>query len=197
MLIDKNPRLDDLYKMVAYIYNDKNMDRTSAATFTHFVEVCGMLTVHDRKKQREGFDVTDALCKALGWYFPLLAKLRIASVEALVFRKYPNACPYCRFKPHREIECKQVRGTKKTLDHQGVNQLFNSNWEQRPTTLDAWQKWQKMFQDIYPRSIDGGARSTVGLLEELGEAAEALRVFEQHRSIFLGKRPIFSHISWA
>ncbi len=49
MLIDKNPRLDDLYKMVAYHYNDKNMNRTSTATFTRFVDVCGMLTVHDRK----------------------------------------------------------------------------------------------------------------------------------------------------
>ncbi len=49
------PRLDDLYKMVAYIYGDKLSNRSSAATFAHLVEVCGMLTIHDRNKKREGF----------------------------------------------------------------------------------------------------------------------------------------------
>ena len=140
-----NPSLNDLYKMVAYIYNDKNMNRTSTATFSHFVEVCGMLTLHDRKKHREGLSVTDALCKALGWYFPLLSKLKIASVEELVFRKYPNACPYCRAKPHRELECKQVRGTTKTVDHDAVNALFRNNWRDRPNTLNDWQKMFKIF----------------------------------------------------
>ena len=47
-------RLDHLYKMVALIYNDQNIARSPAATFGHFVEVCGMLTMHDRKKRREG-----------------------------------------------------------------------------------------------------------------------------------------------
>jgi hypothetical protein len=70
--------------MIAYIYGDKNISRTTTATFAHFVEVCGMLTIHDRKKRREAFDVTDALCKALGWYFPLLAKFGIRSVKPFV-----------------------------------------------------------------------------------------------------------------
>jgi hypothetical protein len=174
MPLSINPRLDDLYRMVAYIYNDKNITRTSTATFCHFVEVCGMLTLHDRKKHREGLTVNDALCKALGWYFPLLSKLKIASVEELIFRKYPDACPYCRAKPHRELECKQVRGTSKTVDHKAVNDLFIKNWPNRPKTLNDWQQ---MFQDIYPRSIDPNGRSSVGLLEELGEAAESSQGF--------------------
>ena len=61
--------------MTAYIYSEQNAIRPVTATLSHFVEVCGMLTIHDRKKRREGVDFTDALCKALGWYFPLLAKL--------------------------------------------------------------------------------------------------------------------------
>lgn len=93
------PRLDDLYKMVAYIYGDKLSSRSSEATFSHLVEVCGMLTIHDRDKKREGLDVTDALCKALGWYFPLLAKFKVESIEQLVFRKFPLVCPYCREAP--------------------------------------------------------------------------------------------------
>ena len=66
--------LDDLYKMVAHIYREQNAIRSPSSTFSHFVEVCGMLTIHDRKKKREGATVIDALCKALGWYFPLTAR---------------------------------------------------------------------------------------------------------------------------
>uniref|UniRef100_UPI001953DF54 hypothetical protein n=1 Tax=Klebsiella aerogenes TaxID=548 RepID=UPI001953DF54 len=61
-------RLDDLYKMTAHIYADRNSVRSKEATFAHFVEVCGMLTLADRKKKREKVDFADALCKALGWY---------------------------------------------------------------------------------------------------------------------------------
>lgn len=62
----KDLSLDDLYMMVAHIYREQNAIRSPTATFSHFVEVCGMLTVHDRKKKREGATVVDALCKALG-----------------------------------------------------------------------------------------------------------------------------------
>ena len=85
----KTVSLDELYRMTAFIYSEQNAIRPVAATFSHFVEVCGMLTIHDRRKKKEGLDFVDALCKALGWYFPLLAKLRIRSVEELIFRKYP------------------------------------------------------------------------------------------------------------
>jgi hypothetical protein len=187
-----DPSLDELYRMVAYIYGDKNLNRTSTATFTHFVEVCGMLTIHDRKKKREGVDVTDALCKALGWYFPLLAKMKIRSVEELVFRKFPNVCPYCRSAPHNEVQCKLVKGTQPTVDHSALEDLFKKNWNNRPKTLD---QWQGMFQNIYPRQLEEHGRSTIGLLEELGEAAEAVRVFEQHPRYFLGEAAdLFSYI---
>lgn len=82
-------RLDDLYKMIAHIYGEQNAHRPASATFTHFLEVCGMLTVHSRNKKREGVTFVEALCKALGWYFPLMAKFKVSSVEELVFRKYP------------------------------------------------------------------------------------------------------------
>ncbi|HWV52718.1 CHAT domain-containing protein [Pseudorhodoplanes sp.] len=176
--------LDDLYRMLGHIYADKNMSRTSMATFSHFVEVCGMLTIHDRKKKREGLDVTDALCKALGWYFPLLAKMRVNSVEELVFRKFPNVCPYCRSSPHREAECKLVKGTNPTVSHEEVSRHFKANWDTRPRGLN---EWQQMFQRIYPRSLEEHGRSTIGLLEELGELAEAIRVFEIHPRYFLGE----------
>ncbi|MDZ4866049.1 MAG: CHAT domain-containing protein [Alphaproteobacteria bacterium] len=178
--------------MTAFIYGDRNSVRSKEATFAHFVEVCGMLTIYDRKKKRETFDLTDALCKALGWYFPLLAKLRVRSVEALVFRKFPNVCPYCRQRPHQETICKQVKGTAKTLNHADVMELFRQNWSSRPATLGDWQR---MFAAIYPRNINDSGRSSLGLMEELGEFAEAIRVAEVHPKFFLGEAAdIFSYL---
>jgi len=179
-----HPTLDDLYHMVAHIYGDKNIARTSTATFAHFAEVCGMLTIHARKKKREGINVTDALCKALGWYFPLLAKLRVRSVEDLIFRKFPGVCPYCREAPHNEANCKQVKGTNETVSHADVSRIYQQNKNTRPKRLDDWQA---MFQRIYPRGVDDTYRSVVGLFEEVGELAEAVRVFEVHPQYFLGE----------
>lgn len=176
--------LDDMYRMTAYIYNEQNAVRPVAATLAHFVEVCGMLTIHDRKKKKEGLDFVDALCKALGWYFPLLAKLKVRSVEEIVFRKYPLVCPYCRKAPHEDRVCKTVRGTEPTVNHASLRSMYESNTNSRPKELDAWQQ---MFQDIYPRSTDDKARSTLGLFEELGELAEAVRVFERYPKYFAGE----------
>ena len=187
-------RLDDLYKMVAYIYSEKNTERPVSATFSHFVEVCGALAVHDRKKKREELTVEDALCKALGWYFPLLAKLKVVSVEELVFRKFPYTCPYCRSCPHDDRICKTVRGTGKTVDHDAVLKKYGENLVKKPRTL---ADWQKMFDEIYPRTFTelGSGRSSIGLLEELGELAEAVRVFEKHPKYFAGEAAdIFSYI---
>jgi NTP pyrophosphatase (non-canonical NTP hydrolase) len=184
--------LDDLYRMTAHIYSDRNSVRSKEATFAHFVEVCGMLTIPDRKKKRENVDVADALCKALGWYFPLLAKLGIQSVEALVFRKFPSVCPYCRKAPHEDMICKQVRGTTPTGNHSEVVAHFKRSWPTRPRALDDWQK---MFNNIYPRQVGDVGRSSLGLLEELGELAEAIRVFDAHPQYFLGEAAdTFSYI---
>jgi hypothetical protein len=188
----KTPRLDDLYKMVAYIYGDKLSSRSTTSTFTHLVEVCGMLTIHDRNKKREGLDVTDILCKVLGWYLPLLAKFKVRSVEALVFRKFPRVCPYCREAPHNEANCKLVKGTSPTVKHKEVEDIYRDNWSTRPVTLNDWQQ---MFQDIYPRQLTDRGRSSVGMLEELGELAEAVRVAEAHPKYLLGEAAdLFSYI---
>ena len=185
-------RLDDLYKMVAHIYSEQNLARTGSATFCHFAEVCGMLTIHDRRKKREDITVTDALCKALGWYFPLLAKHRVRSVEDLIYRKFPYVCPYCRLAPHEDAKCKVVMGTKRTVDHTELQKFYKENASKKPVTLNAWQK---MFQEIYPRSAEDRGRSTIGLLEELGELAESIRVFEKYPKYFAGEAAdIFSYL---
>jgi len=186
------PRLDDLYKMVAHMYSEQNAQRPARETFAHFVEVCGMLAQNDREKKSEDVSPEGALCKALGWYFPLMAKFKVSSVEDLVFRKFPGACPYCRLSPHDDSYCKTVRGTERTLNHEAVRKLYQQNWKKRPTGLDDWQK---MFQRIYPRRLGERGRSTVGLLEELGELAEAVRVFDRYPKYFAGEAAdVFSYL---
>jgi NTP pyrophosphatase (non-canonical NTP hydrolase) len=188
----RSPRLDDLYKMVAHIYSAQNAHRTPSGTLAHLVEVCGMLTIHDRPKKREGLGVEDALCKALAWYFPLMAKLRVRSVEDVVFRKFPLVCPYCRLAPHDDESCKMIRGEHRTVDHDKLRRLYPQNRRKRPSTLN---EWQRMFQRIYPRTGEERGRSTLGLLEELGELAEAVRVFESHPKYFVGEAAdVFSYI---
>src|SRR5690348_11931981 len=189
---DLKLRLDDLYRMTSFIYHDANLGRSREATLLHFVEVCGMLTLLDRKKKRDRVDVPGALCKALGWYFPLLAKMGVESVERLIFTKYPGVCPYCRKSPHIEQQCKLVKGTEGVLSHELVGELTEANWKSRPAGLNDWQR---MFDDIYPRSLNSTGFSIIALLEELGELAEAVRVFDRYPHYFYGEAAdVFSYL---
>jgi len=183
--------LDQLYKMTSHVYAEQNFHRPISATFLHFVEVCGMLTALARKKKREAFSFEDSICKSLGWLFPLLAKCGVNSVEKLVFRKFPYVCPYCRKCPHVDFECKAVRGTDQTVDHPALRQKVRENSSRTPKGLN---EWQQMFQDIYPRAPDTN-RSAIGLMEELGELAEAIRVFERHPRFLAGEvADVFSYL---
>jgi hypothetical protein len=187
-------RLDDLYKMIAHIYVEQNSERSASTTFAHFIEVCGMLTVLSRNKKREGAPFVDSICKALGWFFPLMAKFKVSSVEEIVFRKYPRVCPYCRLSKHDDEICKTTRGTSKTVDHSALRDAYEKNNENRPHTLN---EWQLMFKEIYPRSMDDArvGRSTLGLFEELGEFAEAVRVFDRYPKYFAGEAAdVFSYL---
>jgi NTP pyrophosphatase (non-canonical NTP hydrolase) len=187
-------RLDDLYKMIAHIYSEQNAHRPASATFAHFVEVCGMLTVQSRSKKREGVTFVEALCKALGWYFPLMAKFRVSSVEDLVFRKYPFVCPYCRLKTHDDMVCKTTRGTSNTVDHVALRQARHDNLGLKPASLNDWRR---MFARVYPRTITDAhsPRSILGLFEELGELAEAVRVYDRYPKYFAGEAAdVFSYL---
>lgn len=184
-------RLDELYRMTAYVYSEQNFHRPVSATFLHFVEVCGMLTALARKKKREDISFEDSLCKALGWFFPLMAKCGVRSVEKIIFRKFPYVCPYCRKCPHQDMDCKNVKGTASTVDHPSLRKKETENIEHMPKGLNDWQR---MFQDIYARDPDHD-RSAIGLMEELGELAEALRVFERHPRFLAGEAAdTFSYI---
>src|SRR5687767_2854547 len=187
--------VDDLEHMVAYIYNQRNAETVPTAAFAHSVEVCGALTSYDRGKDRGTLTTTNVLCKALGWFFPLMAKFRVSSVAELIYRKYPFCCPYCLHREHQEKACKSIRGVERTLNHAGLRREFERNASIRPVTLD---EWQGMFQTIYQRQSTDVARSSLGLFEEIGELAEAVRVFERHPKYFAGEAAdVFSYLMGA
>jgi NTP pyrophosphatase (non-canonical NTP hydrolase) len=186
--------LDDLYIMTAHMYSHRNNERPVTATLAHFVEVCAALTAMARHKRRDALDIPGALCKALGWLFPLLAKLEVVSIEELIFRKYPYVCPYCRQAPHAETECKLVKGTEATVNHSALRQAYRDNANLRPVTID---EWQTMFARIYPRQLTdvSSGRSAIGLFEELGELSEAVRVFERYPKYLAGEvADVFSYL---
>lgn len=184
--------LDQLYRMTAHVYSEQNFHRPVSATFLHFVEVCGMLTAIARKKKRESLSFEDSLCKSLGWFFPLMAKCGVVSVEKLVYRKFPYVCPYCRQCPHEDMDCKTVQGTSLTVDHTALRAKAIENADLLPQGLN---EWQEMFRRIYKRDINDRSRSAIGLMEELGELAEAIRVFERHPRFLAGEAAdVFSYI---
>jgi hypothetical protein len=125
--------------MTAAIYEHANMTRSREATFLHFVEVCSMLTMTHRQKNRERVDMAGALCKVLGWYFPLLAKMGVLSVEQMIFSKFPRVCPYCRLSRHQEGKCKLVKGTESTVNHSELKLIIEKNKSSMPSGLNEWQ----------------------------------------------------------
>jgi NTP pyrophosphatase (non-canonical NTP hydrolase) len=121
-----------------------------------------------------------------------MAKFKVRSIEELIYRKYPYTCPYCRETPHVDSRCKTVYGTTRTVNHSALRQKYVENRKLRPQGIGAWQE---MFAKIYPRSLEESARSVVGLFEELGELAEAVRVFDRYPKYFVGEAAdVFSYL---
>lgn len=121
-----------------------------------------------------------------------MAKFKVASVEELIYRKYPNACPYCRELPHIDKKCKTVFGTKRTVNHEALQNKYQENRNLQPKKLG---EWQQMFDRIYPRALENSSKSVIALFEELGELAEAVRVFERFPKYFAGEAAdVFSYL---
>jgi nucleoside phosphorylase/NTP pyrophosphatase (non-canonical NTP hydrolase) len=180
--------------MVAHIYIDKNYERPALSTFSHLFQICGSFSTFIQNKKKEGLDFEDALCKALGWYFPLMAKFKVLSIEEIIYRKYPNVCPYCRQSPHNDKICKTVKGTMATVDHPSLIKKYKENQKKIPVSLN---EWQEMFQKIYPRDIDDfkNGRSVLGLFEELAELEDAIECFEKKPKYLAGEAAdVFSYL---
>jgi pyrimidine deaminase RibD-like protein len=177
----KGRSLDEWYQTVNTIYFDQNLGRTAADIFSHLVETVGGMSLISTKKSKPAVDPQRYAIKSLAWWMALCGKLRVRSVEDMLWAKFPGVCPYCQACPHND-ECK-LSGDHP--DWVRLRQLGVSS--EKPLSLGAWQR---MFGEIYPGTITTDASNIyVHIIEELGELAEAVRVFEYMPGLFLDEAP--------
>jgi NTP pyrophosphatase (non-canonical NTP hydrolase) len=109
----------------------------------------------------------------------------VASVEQMLWWKFPAVCPYCMRNPHDPRTCKTTAGAKE-LDWSQLERVGHENRRQLPLSLKAWHE---MFVNIYQPNFQssGFERVFARFTEELGELAEAVRVFPVAPGYFLSE----------
>lgn len=173
-ILTKTANLDAWYRKINGIYLDRNFHRDAASIFAHLVEVMGGLSLLASGKTKTAVLPDRHIAKALAWWMALCGKLGIASVEDLVWRKFPYTCSYCLRNPHQDAICREMKQDA-GLQWEKLNSLREANTIKRPTSLGAWQR---MFAEIYPVSqVETFEAVFARFTEELGELAEALRAF--------------------
>jgi pyrimidine deaminase RibD-like protein/NTP pyrophosphatase (non-canonical NTP hydrolase) len=176
-------RLDEWYKALNYMYADHNFYRDPLSIFAHFTEVVGGLSLLASSKHKPGAQPADFLPKTLAWWLALCGKLGVVSPERLLWLKFPRVCPYCFRPQHDNASCINMKLKNPVPDWKRLAE--HGQTVSVPTSLGAWQR---MFFDIYPVGQKPEFESTFArLTEELGELAEAVRVFPAAPGYFLSE----------
>ena len=174
--------LDDWYTLLNRIYWNRNSQRGSAAVFSHLVEVIGGLSSLVSKKKEKGAKVQKTIAKALAWWIALCGHVGVESVSDMLWAKFPGVCPYCERDRHTPDECAERKQARNGPDWHRLQQIASERAQQKPKTIAGWQK---MFGTIYSPDINEDFAPTFAkLTEEVGELAEALRVFSAARATF-------------
>lgn len=174
--------LDEWYIELNHIYWNKNFYRDPNAIFAHLVEVIGALSLLGSDKRKPGVEPKDFVPKALAWWMALCGKLGVPSIERMLWRKFPGVCTYCREAPHTNW-CVQKKRQANGPDWEALRALGN-----RGTPPRRLSDWQRMFSSIYPaHQTETLSAAFARLTEELGELAEALRVFPAEPGYFLSE----------
>lgn len=175
--------LDEWYLALNAVYWNVNFHRTPELIFTHLAEVVGGISLLASGKEKS-LPGEDFVPKALAWWMALSGKLRIRSLEDLLWVKFPGVCPYCKVVPHEPLDCaasKKGQGP----EWKELARIAERERQNRPTSLGAWQR---MFYSIYQAHLTEGYGATFArLAEELGELAEALRLFTAVPGYFLNE----------
>lgn len=175
--------LDDWYKTLNYIYWDRNFNRDHMAIFTHLVEVTGGLSLLASSKRKAGVVPEEFVPKSVAWWLALCGKVGVKSVEDMLWAKFPYFCTYCQQNPHDPDECAEKKDKYQGPPWELLAQLGTKN--ERPKSLGDWQR---MFSSIYPAQQTEEFGPSFGrLTEELGELAEALRIFPAAPGYFLSE----------
>jgi len=177
--------IDDWYNSINRLYWNRNFQRDANAIFTHLVEVIGSLSVLVSKKSDYGPTLHKYMAKAFAWWFALCGKVGVKSVSGMLWGKFPHVCPYCQCEPHHFDECMTRKAISRGPDWAALAKIGASSLERQPRTIS---EWQQMFAMIYPGSTtEEYAKTFAKLAEEVGELAEALRVFPAAPGYFLSE----------
>lgn len=175
--------LDQWYTSLNTTFFYRNFDRSPSDVCLHLIEVVGGLSLLASDKIKPGIDREAQVQKALAWWLALCGKVGVRSVEAMLWDKFPAACPYCQREIHVQEECAGKKAANLGPPWDALAELGRQ--KARPSTLGAWQR---MFNDIYPVSQGETYPPTFArLFEELAELAEAVRVFPSEPGYFLSE----------
>ena len=173
--------LDAWYQTLNRIYWRQNLARSPAELFGHLVEMIGGISLLETEKKKPGADPRAFVLKSIAWWLALCGRLRVNSVEEMIWAKFPGVCPYCQRAPHIKT-CKSEGEFPKWEELRAIGSA-----SQRPQSLGSWQR---MFSGIYPTTRTAPlGRIYAHLSEELGELAEAVRVFDVAPGLFLNEAP--------
>lgn len=168
----QNLDLDDYIKLFEEIYEPiKNAERDFYQTVARLLESIAKCSQHVNRSHE--IEIAKQLPTLFAWYCSLVIKAepRGFSLSEIMWRKYPNCCPYCLTSP-----CICPRNKKSLIDNtQKLLEKAIQNEDKRPHTLS---EWQDMFSRIYPRNPQGYEQKSnfMHLIEEIGETAEAYRL---------------------
>ena len=177
--------LDTWYRTVNAIYWNRNFYKDPSSIFTHLIEIIGGLSQLASQKRKAGMRAEGFVPKAFAWWMALCGKAGVRSVADMVWTKFPNVCAYCRRNPHDPDECKEQKISTPSPDWPSLLQIGTTNLHARPHSLGDWQR---MFSKVYPvQQTEDFGPTFARLAEELGELAEAIRVFSAVPGYFLSE----------
>lgn len=175
--------LDTWYLNVNRVYWNRNFLRSRSEILLHLVEIIGGLSHLVSNKSKSGITAESYIPKAIAWWLALCGKAGINSVESMVWTKFPKVCTYCLENPHNPELCKDAKLHDRKEQWKHLGKLGEANL--RPRNLS---EWQRMFDEIYPsKESDEYGPTFARLSEELGELAEAIRVFSSEPGYFLSE----------
>lgn len=182
MPFEKSQSLDSWVVMLDAIYGgSQNYAKTPYEIHSHLTEVCGVFAKH-LFKRRDLEQAATFLPKIFAWMTALLRKVRPEqdSLEKLILRKFPMACPYCLKRP-----CACWMAEKPTLNE---NDLRDAFYQRAPGMAKhrSVNDFQLMFREIYGNSWQGDLdpatqweeicrRLFIRMIEEVAEVGEAIR----------------------
>lgn len=175
--------LDDLYRRTNSVFWKANLGYDRSDMMLHLVEACceiGQLVSQKRKQISE----KESIVKSIANWMMICGKVGVKSVSDMLWLKFPYVCPYCYEAPHRQDDCVNNKKRRQAPDWKHLRAIAEKHANKRPSSLGAWQR---MFAEIYPVSqseIEFGP-TFARLMEELGELATAIRLFEVESDQFL------------